>query len=237
LGEALTWLGKFAEALAPLEESKAIYDDLGLRDRVAFSMAMLAYAMIHLGEYEPAFHKAQVAFTDFQELGSRRGMGYALLVMGWAYLGAGQTAEARQLLHKSLTIYQEIGQRDELAQALALLGYAAYRLDDPSQAQQHLIEGLRTATQIRAFMPMMLALPALALLLIDQDRHEQTIELYALASRYPFVANSQWFEDMAGQEVAAVNLLTEVVATAQERGKAGELEEVVAELLGDLVEW
>jgi tetratricopeptide (TPR) repeat protein len=235
LGETLIWLGRYGEAHAPLAESKLIYDNLALRDRAAFSVAILAHALIHLGEYEAAYDRAKVALTDFQKLGSRRGMGYALLMMGWAYLCVGQTAEAQQFLQESLTIYQEIGQRDELAQALALSGYAAYRLDDPSQAQHYLIEGLSTASQIRAFMPMMLALPAMSLLFIDQDRHEQAIELYALASRYPFVANSQWFEDMAGQQVTAINLPLQIVSSAQERGKAGQLEAMVAELLGNLV--
>jgi hypothetical protein len=53
-------------------------------------------------------------------------------------------------------------------------------------------------------MSLMLALPAVALLLADQGEKEQAVELYTLASRYPFVANSRWFEDIAGKHIAAV---------------------------------
>ncbi|HMR63920.1 MAG TPA: BTAD domain-containing putative transcriptional regulator [Anaerolineae bacterium] len=235
LGETLIWLGRFTEAFTPLEESKVSYEGLGLRDRAAFALAMLALAQTHLGQYESAFQKAQLAFTHFQELGSRRGLGYALLVKGWAYLGAGQTTEAQQVLQESRSIYQEIGQRDELAQALALLGYAAYRVAEAGHARQFLSDGLHTATQIRAFMPMMLALPALACLFIDQGKLEQAIEIYALAARSPFVANSQWFKDMAGQPVAAISLPPDVLIAAQERGKTAQLEAVSTALLSSLM--
>ena len=62
------------------------------------------------------------------------------------------------------------------------------------------------------------------------------MELYALASRYSFVANSRWFEDVAGSHIAAVaaTLPPEVVAAAQERGRARGLEATVAELLAEL---
>ena len=64
------------------------------------------------------------------------------------------------------------------------------------------------------------------------------MELYALASRYPFVANSRWFEDVAGKHIAAVaaTLPPEVVAAAQKRGRARDLEAMVAELLAELEE-
>ena len=62
------------------------------------------------------------------------------------------------------------------------------------------------------------------------------MELYALASRYPFVANSRWFEDVAGKHIAAVaaTLPPEVVAAAQECGRARDLGATVAELLAEL---
>jgi hypothetical protein len=59
------------------------------------------------------------------------------------------------------------------------------------------------------------------------------VELYALAARYPIVANSQWYEDVAGRHVAAVSaaLPPDMVAAAQERGRARDINETVAELL------
>jgi len=78
-------------------------------------------------------------------------------------------------------------------------------------------------------------MPAIALLLVEQGKNEQAVEYYSLAPRYPFVGNSRWFEDIAGRHIAAVaaTLPLEVVVTAQERGRARDLEAAVAELLVD----
>jgi len=50
------------------------------------------------------------------------------------------------------------------------------------------------------------------------------------------VANSRWFEDVAGREIAAAAeaLPPEVVAAAQERGRARDLWATVEELLDEL---
>jgi hypothetical protein len=52
------------------------------------------------------------------------------------------------------------------------------------------------------------------------------------------VAKSRWFEDVVGRQIAAVaaTLPPDVVAAAQERGRARDLEATVAELLVELGE-
>ena len=72
-------------------------------------------------------------------------------------------------------------------------------------------------------------------LLADRGEVERAVELYALASRYPYVANAQWFEDVAGRHIAAVaaSLPPEVVAAAQERGRARDLWATAEELLAE----
>jgi hypothetical protein len=79
-------------------------------------------------------------------------------------------------------------------------------------------------------------LPAAALLRVDGGNVEQAVELYALASRYGFVANSRWFEDVAGRHIAAAAaaLPPDVVAAAQERGCARELWATAEDLLAEL---
>jgi hypothetical protein len=71
--------------------------------------------------------------------------------------------------------------------------------------------------------------------LADQGEKEQTGELYALASRYPRVANLRWFEDFAGRHIAAIaaTLPPDVIKAAQERGQARDLEATVEELLAE----
>jgi hypothetical protein len=86
------------------------------------------------------------------------------------------------------------------------------------------------------------SLPAAALLSLDREGRsgrpdiERSVELFALASRYIYVANSRWFEDVAGHEIRAVaeKLPPEVVTAAQERGRARDLWATVEELLAEL---
>jgi hypothetical protein len=66
---------------------------------------------------------------------------------------------------------------------------------------------------------------------------ERAVEVYALAARYPFVAHSRWFEDVAGKRIsaaAAEALPPDMVAAAQERGRERDLWAVAEELLGEL---
>ena len=142
-------------------------------------------------------------------------------------------AEAQGLCKESVTVLQEIGQRDEMCWAIAASGYAARGLGHIPQAGQFLYETLCTAAEIRTFIPLMLVLPGIALIVADRGEVERAVELYALASRYPFVANSRWFEDVAGKQIAAVaaTLPPDVVTAAQERGRTRDLEATVVELL------
>ena len=63
--------------------------------------------------------------------------------------------------------------------------------------------------------------------------------MYALASRYPYVANSRWFEDVFGRHIEAVaaTLPPEAVEAARERGRARDLDATVKELLAELSAW
>jgi hypothetical protein len=77
------------------------------------------------------------------------------------------------------------------------------------------------------------------LLLANRGEGERAVELYALASRYPFVANSRYWEDVAGNHIATVaahpeGVPPEVVTAAEARGQARDLDATVAELLVEL---
>jgi hypothetical protein len=82
----------------------------------------------------------------------------------------------------------------------------------------------------------MWTLPATALLLSDEGQKERAVELYALSSRFPLVAESRWFADVVGNTLAevAATLPAERVAILKERGQTRDLEATVAELLTGL---
>jgi hypothetical protein len=76
------------------------------------------------------------------------------------------------------------------------------------------------------------ALPAAALVVADRGEVERAVEVYALAWRYPFVANSSWFEAVAGRELErnAASLPPAAREAAEERGRARDLWATVEEL-------
>ena len=82
-------------------------------------------------------------------------------------------------------------------------------------------------------------MPAIALLLANTGAQERAAELHALASRYPYVANSRWFEDVFGRHIGAVaaTLPPEVAETARERGRARDLDATLKELLAEFEPW
>jgi hypothetical protein len=108
------------------------------------------------------------------------------------------------------------------------------------EARAHLREALQVSAEIRDVFTPLYALPVAALLLADEDGRstpdvERAVELYALASRYGYVANSRLWEDIAGREIAAAAaaLPPDVVAAAQERGRARDLWATVEKLLAE----
>jgi hypothetical protein len=126
--------------------------------------------------------------------------------------------------------------REQAGETLALLGYAARGLGQFAQARRYLCEALQIAAELEVFLPVMFALPAVALLWADWGKLEQAVELYGLASRYPFVANSRWFVDVVGRHITAVtaSLPPDVVVAAQERGLKRDLQATAAKLLAEL---
>jgi hypothetical protein len=122
-----------------------------------------------------------------------------------------------------------------------MLACAALGLGQVPQAQQYLCEALRIGSEGHTLVSCLNGLLAFSLLLaraseVAPGERERAVELYALASRYPHVANSRWFEDVAGRHLAAASaqLPPDVVAAAEERGRARDLWATAEELLAEL---
>jgi tetratricopeptide (TPR) repeat protein len=235
VGYGLLFLGKFDEAHSLLEENFAIWNDVGVSHHLASWATWLGYAKAHLGQYEQAHARAQTGHSLFQErFGGRNAV--SSFILGSVALAERAYAEARQLLEESVAVSRSLRAREALSCGLFILGYAERGLSQFDRARQHLVEALGIAAELGIFRPLLYGLPAAALLLADAGEHERAVEIYALACRYPFVANSCWFEDVAGQHLAevAATLPQEIAAAARERGQARDLDATVAELLTEL---
>jgi tetratricopeptide (TPR) repeat protein len=235
VGWAIAHLGRFCEARSFLERAVQGFDDRGAGLKATIANTYLGVVNAHLGRYDEARDREQRALGGFTWLERR---GFCLAVLGMAALGAEAYQEAQQFLEQSIALYDQTRDRHWRAFALALSAYTARKLGRFGQAQDELRQALRFAAETRAVLSLLYALPAAALLLADESEIQRAVELYALASRYPFVAHSRWFEDVAGKHIAAAaqTLPPDAVAAAQECGRSRDLWATVKELLNEMNE-
>ncbi len=236
LGTTLLSSGDYSEGHSLLKDGAAIFDEIGFRRGLAFSSISLGEAKMHLGQYEDARVQGQLGLALSREIGYSAGIGFSCDLLGYVALAAEEYTQALQLFRESIAIYREIGQREDMGWALVGSGYAARGLGDLHQAQQHFYETLKLAIEIGTLTQLLWALPGIALLLTDQGDADRAIELYALASRYPNVAHSNWFEDVAGRHITAIAtaLPRDVISAARTLGQNRDLDVTLAELFVEL---
>jgi predicted ATPase/DNA-binding SARP family transcriptional activator len=238
LANPLYWQGKFAESGSLLEESLVTRRDLTPHRPVALAHMLLGGVNLHLGQYEEACVYLHQSLPLAREINFRWGIAAACFHLGLLALAGEQHTEARRWLQESLAIWRESGQRSDVGWALAALGGVARGLGELAQARDQLCQALEVASALRDTFTPLYALPVAALLLADMGKTERAVEIYALASRYGFVAHSRVWEDIAGRRIAslAATLPPDMVAAAQARGRARDLWATVEELMAELEE-
>jgi tetratricopeptide (TPR) repeat protein len=236
LGVLLLMLGQYNEAETLLEKAIATYQDLGARTVLAHAKINLAIIKAQLGKYEQAQRLSQQGIALAPELDKSIFIARTGLSLGPVALVRGAYTEAQQLLQKSVAHFSKMEPRELLPRTRVLLAFAERGLGNHAQTRQHLGIALQETRESRVLVALMHALALMALLLVDQSDLAQAVELYTLASNHPIVANSRWFEDVAGRQIAAVaaTLPPEVVAAAQERGRARDLWATAKALLEEL---
>jgi predicted ATPase/DNA-binding SARP family transcriptional activator len=228
-------LGRFTEARSLLEEGLAYCHETGMPTFGGWLDNWLGLlAEMHLGRYEEARAWGQAGLKAGRELDNHDLIGLSHLLLGCVALVRNADEEAQGLLRESATVFRRGGQRYELCRALGVLGMATSGLAEEPEAAQVLREALQIVAETGSFLALGWVIPGVVALLLDRGQRELAVELYAMASsRYPFVQESRWFEDVIGQQVAAAaaDLPPAVVEAAQLRGKARDQAETVAELL------
>jgi predicted ATPase len=236
LGWASKWAGKFFEACSVGEETLAFNEERRFRAYSVSARALLSQARVHLGQYRQARTQAQMGLEVAREIGFGLGAGLVLLALGRVALAEESYLEAQRLLEESAAAHREHGAVHDVGISLGSLAIAARAAGQLPQARQQVCEALHMAVKIGSFVVLINALPAAALLLADEGQRERAVEMYALVSRYGYVADSQWYEDVVGRHIAALaaTLPPRAAAAAQERGRARDLDATVVELLDAL---
>ena len=201
LGTTLVWAGQPVAGEQTLAERIGHYPEALTQDYLALAHQGWGEAWLHLGDYERARQEASTALALVRDLRQPYPTALALLTLGQATLALGAVNEAHTAFQESVTLLQTLEQRGALGSALAALGYSALRLGDVGQAQQHLGHALQIALATTAFFPLLTALPAFALLQLEQGKPTQAAALYTQVAQFPLVATSRWFADVAGHRL------------------------------------
>jgi tetratricopeptide (TPR) repeat protein len=236
LAETLILRGKFEQGQATTLASMKQHEALGERLWLAQSVLYWCEAALHLGNYEDVFDRIPTVLEIFRADGIPMSLGMSQLLFGCAYLAQGQLDRARGQLEEGAHILRQIASRDYLCLALPALAYTYTIQGDLSQASKAILETIKTALELEAALYMAPGLAAAALLLRSKEEVERAVELYALACREPYVANSRWYYDVVGRELqaAAASLPPDFADSAQERGWKLDMWQTAAQLLTEL---
>ncbi|MEM7129457.1 MAG: BTAD domain-containing putative transcriptional regulator [Chloroflexota bacterium] len=232
LGIASLVQGKFEEARSWFSENLELCEELGTRPRMVGTMATLSHATAHLGYFGESQAIAKRALELCSDLNEPWTTSYVLWCVGAAELVEGDLTRAEESLSRSVAMHKELGWAHRGHDVMITLGFAHLQLGKLDKIQECLSDVLPLAHQTRSFITGVDGICLAAGYLANLEKPERAVELYALAQRYPYVANSHWFQRIIGPfiKVAAEMLRPETAAVAKEQGIARDLWATVAEL-------
>jgi tetratricopeptide (TPR) repeat protein len=200
------------------------------------STHILGSVELAMGRYDQARARAQASLELASEIEADLVVAGALHLLGGVALVRGAYSEAQAALQTVADMRRAQVQRGREVWALCDLAVAYCGLGQLPQAEQALSRALQIAAERRDPALQMSCVPAAARLCAAQGHAERAVELLAFASRDSAWANTRSFEDAIGKWVsaAAADLPAAVIAAAQERGRARNIETTAEELLAEL---
>jgi tetratricopeptide (TPR) repeat protein len=226
--------GRFEEGIKLGKEALRIYEHLGMHSSVLILSELLCWGEVNLGRYEKPFEKYQEYLAISKERDNFFGIVLGLLGLAGLLLVRGEYVEAREILEEGVIYYQQVHQADEYCIVLCFFSYAEFYLSLRENAHSHFQQAGEIAVKIHSWQAALSYLEIGALLLAECGQIEKGIELYALATRYPYLGNSLFRFDLTGKRIAelSASLPESVVRIAQGRGRQKDLHKAVEELDG-----
>ena len=226
------FLGQYAGMIAPLDECVRIYQNIDIKSLTARAWMKMGVAYTSLGQYSQAGEYLTKSSAFFTEVDQVWGVGAVNWRLAELALATGRIAQAKELLQKGLADMTQAHNYGLVGQALPTLVIAYLISGDLNQARQTQVEALHRAAEYRNFPAQAAALASASLFASHWRNLELALELGALASTIPYLANSALFQDLLFKPLAnlAHDLPPEVAAAAQERGRQHDLWQTIREL-------
>jgi predicted ATPase/DNA-binding NarL/FixJ family response regulator/DNA-binding XRE family transcriptional regulator len=133
--------GDYPAAVLHAEAAMAIFEPLGLTQRMALAATVLGSAHRYLGDHEGARQGFQRAMDLRARLGDRRGVSVAVNNLALLELDDGNLRRGQQLFEQALVIKRELGEPRSIAIGLANLADVLIKTSQWDAADQVLREG------------------------------------------------------------------------------------------------
>jgi len=238
LGMTLTWIGRMAEADEVRVETLALYEALGLPEKIAEAHVRVATSKLHIGQFDAVQHHANIGLELCRKGGNQRLVGLAQWLLALFSLMFGKLDQAESLLQESLAIFRTVEGAAEIGWVFGIYGEIARRKGQPDAAKKYIYEALRTASGVMGMITVLTAMLPYVNLLVDQGQEERAVEMRALLDKHPFTKMSLTVQYLYSARLAEITatLSPEVVAEAKARGRARSLQETASEILAELKE-
>jgi tetratricopeptide (TPR) repeat protein len=233
MGRYYAWYGDFDKSVDMMGEATAIYEDLGYQHDMAITISTVGYAIMLGGWYDQVINQAAKAMPLAQEMNFHRLFGVSYMFLGGARFAQQEYLQAEEDLKEGIIVFRQLGQKEDLTAMMALLGGVHLRLGRTSQARKYLRDALKNCLEIRGYVSTPITFSMVALYLVYLGELKRANEVYTAITRFPMVAKSPWFEDIAGREIKekASELPSESVIVAEERGMSRDLYDIAEEQL------
>lgn len=147
-GQICSFMGRYKEALADLEEALTLARELGDERMIAGVLQPLGMAALGEGELSRAKAYSELGLELARRLGDRRELAGALNALAQVYRAEGALAAAQPLYEEAVMLAREVGDPEIVAVGLLNLAMVAVGRDVRERARGLLLEVLAIVAQI-----------------------------------------------------------------------------------------
>jgi predicted ATPase/class 3 adenylate cyclase len=148
LGSALSFTEQYDKAREPLEESLALFRQLGDELGEVGALTMLGMGFSNQGSFPRAIDLLQAALAISRENEDKRSVARVLNIIAGCYIDAGDLERGKPAIEEAVAIHKELGSKGSAASDLGTLADVALAQGDHQQAERHAREALEMVTGV-----------------------------------------------------------------------------------------
>jgi tetratricopeptide (TPR) repeat protein len=146
LGDALIFTDRYDEAGEPLQESLALFRELGDESGEASVLTLLGMSFDSQGLFAEAIDLHEESIAIARAAGDKPNLARALNNVSLCFSEVGDLARSKTATQESLAIYTELGDPERAATTLGGLAEIALAQGDHQQAERHTREALKVVS-------------------------------------------------------------------------------------------